>query len=800
MRNGKKPKQSLKIGTAEDFVAFLNNPGLNKYVLTSDIDMAGQTYVAQIFSGILDGQGHVIRNLSYNGGDGSGLFTYLRGIVRNIVFENASITSSGRAGLIAGEIDVTGVVIDNIVVKNLTVTGKQQNGVGGLVAVIKDGSGSASFSNIYMKNVTIVNTGQKNAGALVAYARGKEATVIRDIQLIDVSVKATEHAGGLIGCVKTTLPVTMERVVLENVKVEASNYAAGIIGRLYDSGYKDVTLSSAFIKGLEIICSGSYKNAVTGRYSDMGLASVFGGEFTIPSTSNGQTVQTLITDFDALDQDWFEENLPALTADPWSIVKGWPVLFSFPEDEAMPIIEVVGQPDNTAVKVAGTVIFLHKNGFFISDGTGAIYVFRYPTDADLKAKILPGAKVFLDGKLVIYNGLPEISDYTLTVLKEAPATGFDYQFAAPDAILTEIALAETNNPYAYGRILHVQGKILRSGNYFHLVDENFDVRVSFDNNHPQGFLEEIPAFEGKLVKVTVLTYDFLSSIGIWRVLGAPGSVQEIETYIYDDADLVAAIAAKLKSVLENTPVTQDLELPTLGVNDATIAWTSSHPDIIGNDGTFNAPAEDTEVELTAKVTLGTAEKEVVIKVIAKKAAVSSGTPVIISQAYGGGGNSGAKYKNDFIELYNTTDEDIDLTGWVVFYASKSKDFSKSNNMYIILSGTIKAKSFFLIQAAAESGGIENLPTPDAVCDIAMGGSGFKLALCNSDTLPTGPDSPNVVDFVGAGSANAYEGSGPAPAPSNTTAIVRPNLLDTDDNSVDFETAAPNPRNSAYVLE
>lgn len=121
-------------------------------------------------------------------------------------------------------------------------------------------------------------------------------------------------------------------------------------------------------------------------------------------------------------------------------------------------------------------------------------------------------------------------------------------------------------------------------------------------------------------------------------------------------------------------------------------------------------------------------------------------------------------------------------------------------MYIILSGTIKAKSFFLIQAAAESGGIENLPTPDAVCDIAMGGSGFKLALCNSDTLPTGPDSPNVVDFVGAGSANAYEGSGPAPAPSNTTAIVRPNLLDTDDNSVDFETAAPNPRNSAYVLE
>ena len=32
--------------------------------------------------------------------------------------------------------------------------------------------------------------------------------------------------------------------------------------------------------------------------------------------------------------------------------------------------------------------------------------------------------------------------------------------------------------------------------------------------------------------------------------------------------------------------------------------------------------------------------------------------VVISEIYGGGGNGGAPYKNDFIELYNPTDPEI----------------------------------------------------------------------------------------------------------------------------------------------
>lgn len=42
--------------------------------------------------------------------------------------------------------------------------------------------------------------------------------------------------------------------------------------------------------------------------------------------------------------------------------------------------------------------------------------------------------------------------------------------------------------------------------------------------------------------------------------------------------------------------------------------------------------------------------------------------VCISQVYGGGGNTGATFNADFIELFNATGETISLAGWSVAYA------------------------------------------------------------------------------------------------------------------------------------
>ena len=175
---------------------------------------------------------------------------------------------------------------------------------------------------------------------------------------------------------------------------------------------------------------------------------------------------------------------------------------------------------------------------------------------------------------------------------------------------------------------------------------------------------------------------------------------------------------------------------------------------------------------------------------------SAVTNITISQVYGGGGNSGATYKNDFIEIYNAGTSTVDLSTWAVQYASSTG----SSWSVTTLNGTIAPGHHYLIQEAAGTGGTTDLPTPEATGTIAMSATAGKVALTKTTTALTVSNpvgTANVVDFVGFGSANAYEGSGPAPAPSNTTADLRAGggATDTNDNASDFSTGAPNPRNN-----
>nr|WP_246416662.1 ExeM/NucH family extracellular endonuclease [Nocardioides luti] len=173
--------------------------------------------------------------------------------------------------------------------------------------------------------------------------------------------------------------------------------------------------------------------------------------------------------------------------------------------------------------------------------------------------------------------------------------------------------------------------------------------------------------------------------------------------------------------------------------------------------------------------------------------------LVISEAYGGGGNSGATYKNDFIELYNPTASAVDLSTWSVQYRGAT---GTGAGTVTKLTGSIAPGGHYLVQEAAGAGGTTALPTPDATGTIAMGGTGFQVWLSNGQTALTPPASkvpagtPGIVDLVGASSgAYSYE-TAPAPAPSNTTAVTRDATgTDTDNNSADLTTAAPDPQNS-----
>ena len=173
--------------------------------------------------------------------------------------------------------------------------------------------------------------------------------------------------------------------------------------------------------------------------------------------------------------------------------------------------------------------------------------------------------------------------------------------------------------------------------------------------------------------------------------------------------------------------------------------------------------------------------------------------VRISQVYGGGNNSGATYRNDFIELYNAGTSAQNLTGWSIQYVTAAS-IDGASWTKVNLSGAIQPKSYFLILC---SGGTSNgiaLPTSDlSGTSINLATAGGKVALVNSTTTLSvqSPSGVSVMDLIGYGGANASETS-PAPQHSNTSALLRSGNGETDSNSnsSDFTSATPNPRNSA----
>ena len=181
----------------------------------------------------------------------------------------------------------------------------------------------------------------------------------------------------------------------------------------------------------------------------------------------------------------------------------------------------------------------------------------------------------------------------------------------------------------------------------------------------------------------------------------------------------------------------------------------------------------------------------------------SNSVIVISQIYGGGGNPGATYQNDYVELYNRGTSAVDIGGWSLQYASATGnawDFSKQP-----LGGTIGPGEYFLVSLASSGPDGAPLPPANIAGQINMSGTNGKVALVDDfdglvGNCPT--TDPHVMDFVGYGSADCREGATTAPAPSNTTSILRlgGGSIDTDRNGNDFVTGSPTPRRTAPIVE
>jgi hypothetical protein len=177
------------------------------------------------------------------------------------------------------------------------------------------------------------------------------------------------------------------------------------------------------------------------------------------------------------------------------------------------------------------------------------------------------------------------------------------------------------------------------------------------------------------------------------------------------------------------------------------------------------------------------------------------TGVAVAELYASGGNSGATYANDYVELFNAGSSSVDLSGWTLQYASAAGTAWQVTP----LAGSVPAGGRYLVQLASSGAVGTALPAPDATGTTNLAVSGGKVAVVRDATALTCGASagscagtPSVEDFVGYGGAADYEGSAPAAAPSASAALARAagGCGDSGDNSADFALAAPAPENAS----
>lgn len=174
------------------------------------------------------------------------------------------------------------------------------------------------------------------------------------------------------------------------------------------------------------------------------------------------------------------------------------------------------------------------------------------------------------------------------------------------------------------------------------------------------------------------------------------------------------------------------------------------------------------------------------------------TTLVISQVYGAGGNGGATYNADFVELHNVSSTPQSLNGLSVQYASATNT-STWTGVFVLPADVIPPGGYYLIQMSTTGANGVALPTPDAIAtpSIAMAAASGKVALINGTTAIPGCPDVSMIDLVGYGSANCSETS-PTATISTVNSAIRNNngCTDTDDNSTDFTVEPVAPRNSA----
>lgn len=141
---------------------------------------------------------------------------------------------------------------------------------------------------------------------------------------------------------------------------------------------------------------------------------------------------------------------------------------------------------------------------------------------------------------------------------------------------------------------------------------------------------------------------------------------------------------------------------------------------------------------------------------------------------------GENTKDDWVELYNPNDFDVDISQWSIQRSPESGKIYRKN----FESGDkILAGGYFLI--VRNDANQQLLDLADMTCSVLQLSDESTVYLVKNDEDVSDGNDSDIVDKVGIGEkAFSYEGS-PAPVPLKGKSIVRIMGADTGDNSKDF---------------
>lgn len=173
------------------------------FTFVDDIDLNEETWTPLNNAGTfnkgiyVDGQDHTIKNMTVGSVAYPSFAGVLKGTVKNIVFDNASITAgSNTAGVVAGYIGSGSTIygsISGITVKNSSVSGSKQR-LGGIAGYVKLITGDITDCHVIS---TTVESKADRVGGL--FGQVDSGFLVEDCSATGVTVSGTINIGGLIG-------------------------------------------------------------------------------------------------------------------------------------------------------------------------------------------------------------------------------------------------------------------------------------------------------------------------------------------------------------------------------------------------------------------------------------------------------------------------------------------------------------------------------------------------------------------------------------------------------------------------